>query len=216
MAAKKATKAKAPRKSQSPIADRIIEASMKIASEQGWQSLTLNQIADTIGEPLGAVIGVYPTTDRIASALFHRIDQQVLSQVDDVDESETARDRLFEILMMRFDALQERRTLYVSIVHHMRRRPAALVLRAPAVVHSMALMLIASGIEASSVIGMARAHVLAAAYGTLLRTWLKDDSPDMAQTMSAVDRVLNRLESAQRMVCRFQSKEKDSEDHAGG
>ena len=87
MAAKKATKAKAPRKSQSPIADRIIEASMKIASEQGWQSLTLNQIADTIGEPLGAVIGVYPTTDRIASALFHRIDQQVLSQVDDVDES---------------------------------------------------------------------------------------------------------------------------------
>lgn len=212
MAAKKATKAKAARKSQSPIADRIIDANVEIAAEKGWHGVSLAGVAEAIGEPLGAIIAVYPTTDRIASALFHRIDQRVLSQIQSVDESETPRDRLFEILMMRFDVLQEQRTLYVSIIHHMRRRPAALMLRAPAVVHSMALMLIASGVEASSLFGMARAHILAAAYGTLLRTWLKDDSPDMAQTMSAVDKVLNRLESAQRMVRRSHSKEKDSDD----
>lgn len=215
MAAKKATKEKAGRKSLPLMTDRIIDASVEIAAEKGWQGVSLAGIADAIGEPLGSIIAVYPTTDRIASALFHRVDQSVLSQVQSVDESETPRDRLFEILMMRFDALQEQRALYVSIIHHMRRRPMTLIRRGPAVVHSMALMLIASGVEASSLLGMARAHILAAAYGALLRTWLKDDSPDMAQTMSAVDKVLNRLESAQRMVSRSRTEEKEGEDQTG-
>jgi AcrR family transcriptional regulator len=212
MAAKKATKGKAARKSKPPIADGIVDASVEIAAEKGWHGVSLAEVADAIGEPLGAIVAVYPTTDRIASVLFHRIDQRVLSQVQSVDVSETPKDRLFEVLMMRFDALQEQRTLYVSIIHHMRQRPAALILRAPAVAHSMALMLIASGIEVTSLLGMARAHILAVAYGALLRTWLKDDSLDMSQTMSAVDKVLNCLESAQRMVCRSRSGEKGGED----
>lgn len=202
MAAKKATKAKAVSKYKLSLADRILECSVDIAARDGWPALRLRDVADALKEPLGSVIAVYPTTDRVASALLHRIDRQVLAQVTKIDDSETPRDRLFEILMMRFDALQQHRSVFVSLIRDLRRRPFLLLMRAPAVVHSMALMLIASGIEASSPIGMARAHVLAAAYGGMLKTWLSDDSSDLAKTMSAVDKALGRLESMQNMVVR--------------
>jgi ubiquinone biosynthesis protein COQ9 len=64
----------------------------------------------------------------------------------------------------------------------------------------MALMLIAAGIGAQNAIGVARAHALAIAYASVLRIWLKDDSADMARTMSELDKTLGRLEKIQRMV----------------
>ncbi|MBT4741443.1 MAG: hypothetical protein HN793_11825 [Rhodospirillaceae bacterium] len=200
MATKKTAKAKPGRKSKPDLADRIADAALEFAAREGWASLSVPKVADALSEPLGRVIGVYPTTGRIASALLSRIDEHVLSQVQDIDDSETPRDRLFEILMIRFDALQRHRSGYEALIRGLSRRPASILKRAPALVHSMALMLIASGIDASSPFGMIRAHALTIAYGAVLRTWLADDSDDMAKTMSALDQALDRLERMQSLI----------------
>lgn len=212
MAAKKATKTKTTKKSKPSLEDRILDASMDIAARDGWPALQLTDIAAAIGEPLGSVLSVYPTTDRVASAVLHRIDREVLAQITEIDELETPRDRLFETLMMRIDALQRHRSVFMSLIRDMKRRPFSLLMRAPSVVHSMALMLIASGIEASSPVGMARAHVLAVAYGRLLQTWLADDSADLSKTMSALDKTLSKLEAMQSMVLRSPGPQQESAD----
>jgi hypothetical protein len=49
-------------------------------------------------------------------------------------------------------------------------------------------------------IGVARAHALAVAYASVLGVWLKDDSSDMSQTMSALDKALGRLEKLVKMA----------------
>ncbi len=165
-------------------------------------------------------------TDNVRShrvgSVFDRIDQQVLSQRlhGHVDESETPRDRLFGISddagLMRYK--NGVRSGYVCNSASICGRcvdPRLLLLRAPAVVHSMALMLIASGMEASSPLGVARAHALAAAYALVIRTWLKDDSADMAKTMSALDKNLSRLKKVQSMVlARKPARSSASEDGA--
>ncbi|NKB46100.1 MAG: hypothetical protein GKS03_17705 [Alphaproteobacteria bacterium] len=200
MVAKKATKTKPRSKSKPSLADQIADAALDMAAREGWASVSLPKMAEAVGEPLGVVLAVYPTKGRIASSLLNRIDQYVLSQVQAIDESETPRDRLFEILMIRFDVLQHHRLGYSALIRGLSRRPPTLLMRAPALVHSMALMLIASGIDANSPLGVARAHALAVAYGTVVRTWLVDDSADMAKTMSALDKVLSRLEKIQSLI----------------
>ncbi|MDG2244517.1 MAG: hypothetical protein P8L66_13615 [Rhodospirillaceae bacterium] len=215
MTAKKTAKPRSRAKTDSSLKDRIADSALDLAAREGWEAVTLPKMADTTGEPLGAVIAECPTTSRIASTLLDRIDQQVLSKVQAIDETETPRDRLFGILMSRFDALQSHRSGYVAVIHGLLRRPSAILLRAPAMVHSMALMLIASGMEASSPLGMARAHALAAAYALVIRTWLKDDSADMAKTMSALDKNLSRLKKVQSMVlARKPARSSASEDGA--
>ena len=59
---------------------------------------------------------------------------------------------------------------------------------------SMAWMLEAAGIESSSAAGYLRTKGLAAVWLRTLRVWGKDDTPDMARTMAALDADLRRAE----------------------
>jgi hypothetical protein len=53
-------------------------------------------------------------------------------------------------------------------------------------------MLTAADIPASGPRGMVRAQGLALLFASVLRTWLGDEDPGLARTMSALDRALAR------------------------
>jgi hypothetical protein len=53
-------------------------------------------------------------------------------------------------------------------------------------------MLTAAGIGAAGPRGMIRAQGLAVLFGSVLRTWVRDEDPGLARTMAALDRALAR------------------------
>ena len=59
-------------------------------------------------------------------------------------------------------------------------------------VRSQQWMLTAADISASGPRGMVRAQGLALLFASVLRTWLRDEDPGLAHTMSALDRALAR------------------------
>jgi hypothetical protein len=67
--------------------------------------------------------------------------------------------------------------------------PAALC-GVPMTLNAMAWMLEGAGISAEGWRGRARCLALAGAYATTFRTFLDDDSDDLAKTMAALDRRL--------------------------
>jgi hypothetical protein len=69
--------------------------------------------------------------------------------------------------------------------------PLALALNALSV-RSQTWMLTAAGIDSMGLRGALRAQGLAGLYGSVLRTWLRDDDPGLARTMAALDRALAR------------------------
>ena len=83
-------------------------------------------------------------------------------------------------------------------------------------VRSQQWMLTAADIGASGPKGMVRAQGLAMLFGSVLRTWVRDDDPGLARTMAALDRALARgqrwvgfLDDLCRIpagVCRFRSR----------
>ena len=176
------------------VSGRIIDAALALAAHQGWLGLSLAEIAGEAGLPLSTVHGAFSSKAAILRGFLARVDQAVLAG-GETDAEETARDRLFDLLMRRFDALAPHKQAVAALLREGTRDPSAAVSVLPGFLASMALMLEAAGLSASGLRGVARVQGLAVIQGAALRTWLKDDSSDMAATMAALDKGLGRAEA---------------------
>jgi AcrR family transcriptional regulator len=191
-------RARAPRKAsadRSPEA-RLIEAALALAARQGWRRTSLAEIASEAGLPLHEAYALHRSKGSILRAFVRRIDAAVLAGATTSEES--PRERLFDTLMRRFDALKPHKDGVRAILRESVGTPAAL-LGLPVLRRSMGWMLEASGISSAGCRGRLVADATVALYLSVLRVFLADDSEDLGRTMAALDRALRRAES----VCRF-------------
>ena len=196
MAAKRAGGGKARGKaaSGSPAGarDRMVDAALLLAERQGWRRTGMAEIAAEAGLSLAEAYAACRAKPALLAEFHRRIDRAALAEGSDA--AEPTRDRLFDLLMRRFDALAPYRAGLRAILRDSFGDPAAL-LAVPALLCSMGWMLEAAGISAAGWQGRLRRHVLAGAYLSVFRAFLEDDSADLARTMAALDRRLRGVGS---------------------
>jgi AcrR family transcriptional regulator len=175
--------------------DTVIDAAMRLAADHGWDRVSLLEIAKAADVPLAALYSRFPGKHRILKAFAERIDTAVLADHDPEDTaSEPARDRLFDVLMQRFDHLQPYRLAIRSVLDSYRRDPFLALGGLRQLRRSMTWMLEAADLSTGGLVGEARVAGLCGIYLATLRIWLDDDSTDMARTMAALDGYLRRIE----------------------
>lgn len=177
---------------------RIVDTALSLAAEQGWRDTSLNTIADGAGVSLSELHKHYRSRVAILVAYVERIDGAVLAGGTKADRQDTPRDRLFDVLMRRFDALKPHKAGVRAVLRDLGRDPLSLVCLLPCFARSMAWTLEAAGIGSGGVRGRLRARGLGVVYLSALRAWFEDETDDMAKTMVALDRALDRADSAVR------------------
>ena len=179
--------------------DRLIETAMSLAAERSWRDLSLAEIAEGAGLSLGEAYAVFPSKSAILRAFSRKIDAEVLGDAslsDDWDAGETtARDRLFDVMMRRFDALAPYRPGLANVIYDQAREPLGALWSLRQVRRSMAAMLEAARLSPEGLAGEVRVRGLVALYLATLRVWLRDESADMAKTMASLDGYLRRIEA---------------------
>ncbi len=188
-------------KSPESISDRIIDAALELAAETSWRRVALHEIAERAGVTLAACAEEFPTKGAILVAFGRRIDQQVLENLEEPVEGEGARDRLFGVVMKRFDALRPYKPAIAGILRAPDGDLGSLAVGACRYLGSMGLMLEAAGVSTAGLRGRLRLQGLAALYPAVLCTWLKDDTEDMSRTMAALDRWLRNAEMLDQRLC---------------
>ena len=144
---------------------------------------------------------LFPDKLALVAGFMARIDGEVLAGTPEVlDPEETVRDRLFDMLMRRFDALKPHRPTLNSIRRAGLRDPVTALVLGPALMRSMAGMLEAAGVSSRGVPGAVRQNALAAIYAAVSRVFEKDDSGDLSKTMAALD---SRLKTAEKWAQTF-------------
>ncbi|MEJ1993616.1 MAG: TetR family transcriptional regulator [Limibacillus sp.] len=188
----------------------LIDAAMKLAAEKGWKALSLAEIGEEAGLEMKELFVIAPGKQAILDLLGRRIDAEVLAE-GPLDEAEgSPRDRLFDVLMRRFDAMAPYKEGIGEITYDLGRSPLDGLAELPSLKRSMAWMLEASGIDSSGLKGMLRVKVLTGIYLGALRSWLKDDTADFSKTMAALDSYLRRLEP---WAERFERRGRGRRDH---
>ena len=179
----------------------IIDATMQLAALGGWRNVTLYDIARESGLDVADVVAAVGSRTGIISQIAARADAAMLSAVDDDWPDEAIRDRLFTLLIARFDSLKPHREGLRAVLASLPGDPlGALALMAGPGQRTMLLALESAGVSTGGISGALRMKALGLAYARTFRTFLNDDSADLSKTMAALDKALSGLD---RLAGRF-------------
>jgi AcrR family transcriptional regulator len=165
---------------------------MELLAEKRFEEIGFAEIASRAGVSLPTLRAEFGSTLAIFAAQMKAIDREVLAGLDADMAEEPPRERLFDVLMRRLDALEPHKEAVRSLMHSAARNPGLALALNGLSVRSQQWMLTAADISASGPRGMMRAQGLALLFASVLRTWIRDDDPGHAPTMAALDRALAR------------------------
>jgi len=175
-------------------ADRIIDATLARVASEGWRHLSLAAIADAAELPILRVYRTFGSKRAILRGLYRRVDAAALAEPPPAEPAERPRDRLFDLLMRRFDTLRPYKPTLEVLRRELPGDPATVLCAGASLLRSMRWMLEATNISTGGLRGAVAVKLTAAAYLSTMRVWQRDDSPDLARTMAARDARLRRSE----------------------
>src|SRR5579864_7401940 len=175
-----------------PARDRIIAALMALLAERPIEEIGFADIAGRAGVSLADLRQEFGGKLAILAAYVKDIDRKVLAGGDADLAEEPPRERLFDVLMRRLEALAPHRAAIRSLMRSARHHPGLALALNSLAVRSQQWMLTAANIDAAGPRGWLRAQGVALLYARVLRTFVDDDDPGLARTMAALDRALGR------------------------
>ncbi len=189
---------------------KAVRAALDLAEKRGWGDTSLADIAQAAGVSLADLRREFTCKSDILRAFQVEIDAEVLAKAKAAGEGQSPRDRLFEIIMTRFELMAPYKGALKRIVAYLSCRPGESATFLCSALASQYWMLAGAGAKLDGPGGALRVSGLTAIYGKVFHVWLDDDTPSLDKTMAALDkrlargeRMLNRAEAACGDFCRF-------------
>jgi len=109
-------------------------------------------------------------------------------------EKSSQRDMLFEIMMARYDILNEYRTSVKNIINYFMSRPQDVFKLIPKSIESKILIATFANINLNGIQGAVKIKIIFAIYYITLFTWFNDKNESLEKTMSVLDKYLKNIE----------------------
>jgi AcrR family transcriptional regulator len=181
------------KKDQSNPAERLVDAMLALVAEHGWGGIKIEAVAERAGLSWKEAYGLCPDRAHLLNMFARWVDLESVADAGSVPEAFEARyDQLLDILMLRFETLNPHRKIVSQILTDATREPDTLLGVLPQSQRSFAFLAGAAGFPHTGWQGVVFAKALSAVWLSAQRVWLDDESPDLSETMAALDRNLRR------------------------
>ncbi len=148
----------------------------------------------TRGVTLAEFRDAFPSKGAVLGGLNRLIDRARSDQNPGEVLTASTRDRLFEALMRRIDAMAPYKAGLREVVAWLKRDPISATQINRAILNSMRFVLEAAGVDSEGAAGALKLQGLAFAWSRIVDVWLEDDDEGLSRTMAAVDSELTRGE----------------------
>jgi hypothetical protein len=169
----------------------LVAAAFELGAAAGWRTVTAAAAAKRAGLDLAVARTRFGHPAKILIKFGRLADAAAITGVP-ADGS--VRDKLFDILMRRFDFLQAHRAGVLALLRGLPLEPGFAVVLAQGNAESMGWLLEAAGVSAGGIAGQLRRAGLGAVWAYGVRAWTNDETADLTATMAAVDTALNRAD----------------------
>ncbi len=196
----------------SAIRRDLARAALTLAAATPWREVTLLKLADEAARPISDFYGASP--GEAVDCVEEAFDRAIADNVEALDPGQSVRDRLFELIMRRFEAMEPHRAAVLAMEHGLDRDPTLMAAAHQRHVRCARWVLALAGLEADGMTGQARAQGLGVIIGQARAAWRGDSAGDYAKTMASLDKNLRRAEEMFGRWAGFEAKPKA--DEAGG
>jgi ubiquinone biosynthesis protein COQ9 len=169
----------------------LVDAAFSLGAAEGWRKVSAGAAARHAGLDLARARARFPGRGAILKRFGTLADAHALTGAL---QDGSVKDRLFDILLRRFDFLQTHRAGVIALFRVAPLEPALGAWLAAETLRSMGWMLEGAGVSSRGVRGEIRKRGLAAVWAWGVRAWLRDESEDLSATMAATDTALLRAE----------------------
>ena len=107
----------------SPLIEIALKSALELAGERDWNKLTLIEIAENADISMTDLYGIADKDD-LTDALESWADKAMSGE--DIDMDGTPRERLFDVIMRRFEAMEDYRAGVLALMRARDRAPARL------------------------------------------------------------------------------------------
>ncbi|MGU3543350.1 TetR/AcrR family transcriptional regulator [Methylobacterium sp. A52T] len=187
--------------------EAAVEALMRLAAEQPWNDIEVSDIAREAGLTLAELRDLFPSKGAVLGGLTRIIDRKVLEGDLTGLEEEPTRERLFDVLMRRLDAMEPYKPALRRIAYALRGEPLSMLALNGVMLNSHRYMLAAAGIDTEGSLGQLKLQGVVIAFARVTQVWLDDDDPALARTMAWLDkeirngeRIMERAEDVRRLT----------------
>jgi AcrR family transcriptional regulator len=205
-----------------PPREAAVEALMRLAAEQPWNDIEVGDIAREAGLTLAELRDLFPSKGAVLGGLSRIIDRKVL-EGDTADlADEPTRERLFDVLMRRLDAMTPYKDALRRISYALRGDPLSMLALNGVALNSHRYMLAAAGINTEGPLGRLKLQGVVIAFARTVEVWLDDEDPALARTMARLDkeirngeRFMERADDARRLTAPFRALGRSLLDRGG-
>jgi AcrR family transcriptional regulator len=192
--------------------EAVVEATMRLAADRPWNDIELADIAREAGVSLADLRDLFPSKGAILGGFSRMIDRKVLEGASDDLTGEPARERVFDVIMRRLDAMTPYKAALRRIVWALRFDPLAMAALNQVGLNSQRYMLASAGISTEGPLGLLKLQGAVIVLSNTMETWFEDEDPILARTMARLDRelrrgerVLERAEDVRRLTAPFRA-----------
>ncbi|MGQ0533779.1 MAG: hypothetical protein ACT4OF_13970 [Caulobacteraceae bacterium] len=184
----------------------LARAALSLAASTSWREVTLTKLAEAANRPVSEYYGA--SVGEAVDCVEEAFDRAVADNLDKLDPAQSVRDRLFDLIMRRFEAMEPHRTAVLAMDHGLDRDPTLMAGAHQRHVRCARWVLALAGLEADGMTGQARAQGLGVIIGQARAAWRGDDAGDFAKTMASLDKNLRRAEDMFGRWAGFEAKAK--------
>ncbi|WP_395172627.1 TetR/AcrR family transcriptional regulator [Roseibium alexandrii] len=170
---------------------KILTVFLELLEKHPYEEVSLQLIAETAKVKLSDLRRAYPSKLALVEAFSESIDAAVLDERDEGMDDQPARDRLFDILMTRIDALADHKEAVRALKTAADEDPGLALEFNRIAIRSQKWMLVAAGIDLSGAKGTVVAQGLVMAFAKVVATWLDEPDEGMPRTMARLDKELD-------------------------
>ena len=175
--------------------EKLITLGFKLIEKKGWKYFSLKSLAKANKSDLETIKIFFRNKSQFLESFSEMIDNKVLADIDKEEFNKNSiKDNLFELIMLRFENLNNYKTGLKILLSDLKKSPVELKKIVKKVLDSMDLFLEIANVKNNYLMDFIKVNIIFIIYSYVFKVWLGDQSTEMSKTMAELDKWLSEAE----------------------